>query len=72
MTTFALMMTDKHLRIVTTGHEGPLSKRCRHVLERVGRNCVILGLTFFIDADSPQTFDEGEKTILGECRSFSG
>lgn len=66
------MMTDKHLRIVTTGHEGPLSKRCRHVLERVGRNCVILGLTFFIDADSPQTFDEGEKTILGECRSFFG
>lgn len=66
------MLTDKHLRIVTTDSEGSLAERCRTLLEQAGRNGIILQLTFFLDACSAGSFEEGERTILDECRSYFG
>lgn len=66
------MITDKRLRIVSTRREGSLAERCREVLERTGRGGIILEMTFFIEAYDLGTFDESERTILDECRSWFG
>ena len=66
------MVSEKHLKIVSTSLEGSLAERCRDLLTRVGKGQIVLSVVFFIDSTSSRTFLEDEKEILDECRSFFG
>ena len=66
------MVSEKHLKIISTSLEGTLKERCGDLLARIGKGHIVLSIVFFIDSASPQSFPNDEKAIMDECRSFFG
>jgi copper homeostasis protein len=69
MTKFAMMVTEKSLKILSTGKSGTVAERCEEVLRQVARNQMVLEMVFFLGEDE---FDSGETVIHEECESFFG
>lgn len=64
-----MMVTEKSLKILSTGKPGTVAERCEEVLRQVARNQMVLEMVFFLGEDE---FGSGETVIHKECESFFG
>ena len=69
MTKFAMMVTEKSLKILSTGKPGTVAERCEEVLRQVDRKQMVLEMVFFLGENE---FESGETVIHEECESFFG
>ena len=66
-----MMITEKHLDIITTREGGDIANRCRKLLEQVDTERTILKMVFFIDA-VPGNFAGLDEAVRDECHEFFG
>ena len=66
------MTSDKYLKIITTHKSGSIASRCQDILEKVGKDHLVLGIVFFFDAEGKEGYLEGEAAMVSCCKVYFG
>ncbi len=66
------MTIDKYLKIITTHKSGSIASRCQDILDKVGKDHLVLGIVFFFDAEGEKGYLEGEAAMVSCCKEYFG